>query len=736
MSAAKNAGLDVKQRERYVAHAMAGLEDADGNDAPLRGSIGAAPGAGVPKLADAIAAGHDPGTMDLGALTERRVARNQRLIQQKAFQGGLAGMKASDGKPVLSAITENSSNLNPDGSVTSTLKVPMGYEAVQAGDNVLTVHKEFAPVLKALYGESAIRNSKLGTALLNAAALAKHGTAVLDTYHAMRVLTKGLLGFQTVGYDKGMAPLDYASADLLRAVAAGEITQKEADYARQARPILDKLLAAGLNTGKVSDNLLEAAKQHNLIERIPVLGGPMAKLNDWIFHQVQRGAMTQAAIVAFKRNKLRFPEMGEEQVARRTAREINEFFGNLGNQGFLKSKTMQDAARLAMFAPQWTESQARSEARGAAQVAKVPLDGIRGKGWRVGVVAQGIGGMVVSALIANQALNLLTRGKPTWENPEEGHNWDAWIPGAKNGFFFSPLSIAAEYSHALIKYMGGGETALDAVAHVASNKLSGGARAVKDLVTGKDYAGKPFASTAERLKAAVTDALPLPIPAGPFIVKDPKAPLGYALNRQSGALEKQLLAMAGMKVENAPSARTQMYQIAEPFRAPQPGGGAQEQHTSPYTDLRHALTDNDQTTAAAEIDRLVRQDHKPLESIAKALGLKSDMKSVRPELFTGSLKAERAMIDQLTPEQRHLWVQAQAEHAANALLFAGIASAMLKDPETGRGLAMANLENKKGGTVPQTKPAPAVARPAPVAAEPPVDMHQLFFGKPAPAASK
>ncbi len=39
--------------------------------------------------------------------------------------------------------------------------------------------------------------------------------------------------------------------------------------------------------------------------------------------------MTQAAMIASERNRARYPELSETEVARRSAREVNEFFGSL-----------------------------------------------------------------------------------------------------------------------------------------------------------------------------------------------------------------------------------------------------------------------------------------------------------------------------------------------------------------------------------------------------------------------
>ena len=214
-------------------------------------------------------------------------------------------------------------------------------------------------------------------------------------------------------------------------------------------------------------------------------------------------------------------------------------------------------------------------------------------------------------------------------------------------------------------YQDQGESSLDAAGHILSNKLSGPARGVKDLLTGEDWRGQPFGSTGERLKAAAVDALPSPMPLSGTLQKDPKATLGYKLNDQPGSLEKQALSMAGIKVENAQSPRGQMYRAAEKFRAHPLGQGSAP---SVYSPLRQALDNGDLKAAAAEVRQLGQDHGKQPKDIAKALGLRPDG-SVAPELFTGSADSERRMLASFTPDQRKLYFQAQKDHATNARRF-------------------------------------------------------------------
>ena len=488
-------------------------------------------------------------------------------------------------------------------------------------------------------------------------------------------------------------------------------SQATADEVRASRQVNEGLLREGLNVGRATDNLLDAARQANLIERIPVLGHVAHVTANFVFHQLQPGFMMQVGRASYARNKARFPELSEQELLRKSARETNEFYGNLGSQGFLKSKTMQDAAKLLLFAPGFAEGRFRSEARGFAQAAKVPVDAARGKGFRVGVAAQAMGGMILASLIGNQIVNLFTRGKTTFQNEEEGHKLDAWIPGGAHGrgFFYSPLSVAAEFSHELAKYIGGGESALDAVAQIAGNKLSGPARALKTLATGKDWKGQPFASTGERVKAAALDLSPLPMQAGAFLTKDPKAALGYSLNHQPGSVEKQAFQSAGLKLEAAQSARSQMYSLAAPFRAKGPSA---DHGASEYSGLRQSLDNEDRAQTLAET-RALLQSGKSLPQIAHALGIRQGGASFEPEYYTGSKATEGKMYASLTAAQKATYQQAQKDRAASARLFSSYVPSLMADPKT-RQMVQANAASARAQKAAATKGAPLALPGTPV----------------------
>lgn len=663
-------GIDVGEVENYVSRKLDSPEaQQDMMPNPLFSGGGGA-GGGNPKyftkgrtfetLADAIKAGFRPKSTDLADLDAHRIEAAEKIIgQKKLFDELKQTPSPTDGEPIIGQM-EQVKKLNGK----TEAQVPRGYSVVQAGGQPLVIHNDFASIFKNLFGSSAIRTNAAGRALIKAAAVVKHGTLAVDTFHIGRMLFKmatagggGPLtirnGHPAWNIHKGRALLEYTDADLGRAQAMGDITKKEADYARTNRPKIEKLMEKGMNVGKVADNLMEQAKLH-----LPIV----SKLNSWIFGKLSRSAMLQASLVNLDRN-LKNPYYTEDQAYRQTAKEMNELFGNLQNQGILQNKTLQDISRLVFLAPNWTESQFRNEARAYAQAGKAPIDALRGRGFRLGNSARVFAAGLAALLAANQVINYLSRGQSTFENKEKDHKLDSWIPGGKRGFWFSPLEIAGEYAHASMKYLAQRENPVDVATHIMNNKLSPMARGAKEALTGRDAQGKHFLNNTDRFRGAAVDALPVPMFTQPFMERDPRSPTGFRATRTPAAGEKQFLQSVGMKVTAAQSPRSQMFAIAQPFRADR----QQNDIAGEFTAMRQALDNGNEKAVKSEIKWLYDQGKAP-DQIKKAVGI-SASGEIKPEKFAGSEEREETMLRALKPDDRQIYAKAQAEHIANATLL-------------------------------------------------------------------
>ncbi len=672
----KAAGFDVGTVEDYVRRAWDPpdvVQDAMEHPLfPMGGGAGGSP-KGITKgrvfetLGEGIHLGHKPKTTDLAVLDHDRIAAGKKLLERKALVESFKGiMSPTTHLPIIGKM-ESVKKLSGE----TEMQIPKGYQGVQIGGQMQVVDNQHAPLFKALNSPSAIRNSVAGRLLIKMAGIAKHGTLVFDTFHGGRLAYKMVTSGGGHDIGRGVAAMRFSDADIPRAIAAGEITAEDGKWAVDNRPIIEQALRSGANLGRVADNLWDQSKASN----IPIIK-QLKGFNAFLFKKLAPAAMTQAYVANYHRN-MRRAGMTPAEAARQTSKEMNAQFGNLRSQGIFQSKTAQDIANLFALAPNWTVSQFINELRAYGQLPRFVKGVVTGKGFSQGNAARALIGGALALFAINQLINFITRGKPTWEN-EEGHKLDAWFPGGKRGFFFNPFEIAGEYAHAAMKYAAQNQNAVDIAAHILSNKMGPMARGAMEAITGRDAQGRHFLSDADRARASITDALPMPIGLNAVLEKDPRSSTGYRLSRAPGAIEKQLLQSAGMKVTAAQSPRTLMFAAAQPYR-PDRGGS---DTAGEFVELRRALDNNDTASARTEVQWLQNRG-KPLYAIAEAMGIRKDG-TIKPEQFAGGEAREEEMLKHLTPEQKQVYAQAQREHLQNAVRFMQLYPGAAQQPRPSR----------------------------------------------------
>lgn len=524
------------------------------------------------------------------------------------------------------------------------------------------VYHAIADLFKSIYGESQPRNTDAGSALLKISGAIKHGVLAVDTFHLSRVGQKAFMEAVASGdwqkvadfkknmpsyteqgqMGKYLGTLDIAVKDIDAAIKAGELLPEDATWIKgEGQELKKRAEDGGLLSGRFMDNLWKEGS--GLIKfvadlvHLPQMHTRLEQFNKFTFERVTKAAMFSAFESRLKRIDKDFPELTQHQRNIKAAKEVNEQFGNIGRSGILKSKTAQDYAQIFMLAPNWVQSQVMAEARQYGQGARAIFDATVGKKlpngerervFRVGNSARFLGTTALSVFLANQAINLATRGKPTWENEEEGHKFDAWIPGGKTGFFYSPIALASEYAHHLHNY-GQYESLPSAISHIASNKLSPLAGAAKVALTQKDYTGKKLSGTDLALGIA-RQAAPIPI-IGSSAIK------GLDDSSKSGTTQQNLLRSAGISTDRAPDAVAIGYKSFQPYRTKdRPDTGP-----SKYRDLK-VLVQNGESPEKIkkEVERLKKEGAK-IEDIRRSFDFKNlsgslanDMKAIKekPEL--------------------------------------------------------------------------------------------------------
>lgn len=634
----------------------------------------------VATYAEGIAQGRKPTTLNALELLADRVAGGQRKLNELAWVHGLRNLTdpATDMPVVVDVIKKprKPANLPPEGSERAqamedageTYKpdwvtiAPEGYTVWRFGELEVAVQDGFVRLLNDLTWPSVFK----GSAAKKVFGFIKSSLLMFDTFHLGRMVAWRQMFGLGGGYQKGQTLLDFSTADIREMASRGEIPEAWADGLLENKRRLDLALRTGFNVGNVLDNAWGDAL-HNL----PVIG----TFNHWLFGQYQRGAMTEAWLIEFERMSKALPNASEEQVARRISKDLNARFGNLNRQGLFKSRTYQDLARFILLAPQWNESLIRAELGAIGQTLTAPLESIQQRRLVVGTLMRATGAMALGTFLANQILNYAFRGKPTWENEEEG--WDkkisAYIPDAVSGgpgFFLNPLALPMEYTH-LIEgnlHRSGGDLS-EALRRVAVSRLHAGMRPLEIFATRKDALGAKLRD-GEVLPAMAKALIPIPIGAVSPATAAKQLISGEPSERFPGQYQKQMMASFGVKTDQAPTAEQRIRNLAREFNREKGIVPSAEFFTGDFDELNKALRIGNNTEARKALDELL------LKKTPRQVFDHYKRAAAAP--FTGQQAREREFWRGLTEEQRSQYLKAREARKATAKKAAEMLKAVAK----------------------------------------------------------
>jgi hypothetical protein len=642
-------GIDTPVREGYVPHYQ------DLEEQELFGGAGTGSATGFRKMrtydtfADSIANGVDPKSINAVDLLQKRLSSGQKSINYRSWIDSLkATIDPVSGDPIATKI---SIVKRPDGS--SYTQIPRGYKVETLAGQSVAIKNGYEGILSALNDPSAWRG-KGGQIIQKIGGTGKAITLGLDTYHLGRIAiwqslikSLGIKTFQLPfpSYKKGVTLLDQSIPELQKMIANGEIPKAWAKGLMENKRLLNLSVKTGYNIGGISDAL-----HQDWVHKIPAIGS----FNSWLFNQFQRGAMAETWLLEFQRYRSAYPELSETDVARKVSKDLNTRFGNLGRQGILKSKTMQDTARFLFLAPQWNEGLIRTELGAMGQTGKALVDAATGKRFFAGILARSVGGMVVAQFIANQLINYGTRGIPTWENPEEGfgEKISAWIPDAWGGpgFFLNPMSLAMETTNLLIKGYERTGDSVDTAMNYFRSRSSVPMRPVWDAVTNKDVLGTYYAP-GEKWKGMLKDSLPMPIAGGAIYSAAKEGITGEANQQFAGQYQKQLFSTFGVKLEQAPSDESRLFTLAHHYKLENNIPDRTAGYSYPYKELNHALMIGNVTNARKAMTELLKT--KPVNEIKEYYKKYPTMK-----LLQSNVQMKEFM-DTLTDEQRETYDRAK-----------------------------------------------------------------------------
>jgi protein-L-isoaspartate O-methyltransferase len=639
----------------YVFHA----QDVDESfGMPSTGQAQEAAGAPAPfrhirdyqTYAEAIANGVSPVSLNAIDLLQKRLELGQRLIRYGDWADEFQKLTDPHTKQPIAVPPEV--RTRADG--TEDMTAPAGYQLVHFAGRDFALHNGYAGLFGNLTKPSWMQGTEFRQNVMKTFSGMKHATLLLDTYHMARLAfwnSMTRLGLPT--YARGVTILDNTTPELQKMIANGEIPREWGEQLVQRKQVLERMIRQGLNVGSVGDNLYT-----DFLQNIPGIG----TFNKWLFSKYQRGAMAEVALIEHDRQKQMFPDLNDDQLAARVAKDVNTRFGNLQSQSWIKSRTGQDLARIIFLAPQWNESLIRAELGALRQLAAAPGQSFRAGRPAMGALARSVGLAALGIFVGNQLINMATRGTPTWENPEEGFGAkiSAYIPDLLGGpgFFLNPMSVPMEITNLLWRASErhGGDLTL-ALRDFAAGRFSGLAKGVWTAMTGYTPMGQPVKGGWDRVGQSIAQAAPLPISGGPVLRGIAQAVTGENREKYPGEIQKQAMQSFGVKTEPVPDAQRRMYDLAAKFKQSKGITEPPTREMSFYGDLTSAVKTGNMKAAGEALDKIL--------TLAKGSGEPHTLDDVDKyyrqypqRTFTNNRSMEEAFKRTLSPEQLRVYGQA------------------------------------------------------------------------------
>ena len=360
--------------------------------------------------------------------------------------------------------------------------------------------------------------------------------------------------------------------------------------------------------------------------------------------------------------------------------DINAYYGNLGRQGMFKSPIYRQWAQTLLLAPQWVEGLIQKEVRFASRLGRGVAGAVVGtvapKAGRVirgreglptmGTLGRGVARGLIAGFVLTQTINLATRRKFTWQNEEEKHKGDAWIPvGEGHGLWFSPMSVFGEVFHDILRISQTKEKTWDAILQVGFNKLGPIGRMLNVLAHGKNERHEEITSTAGVIGEAAKQVVPVmgatPISLAPLLkAGGHKLAPDFITPNKPGEFYQRMLSSVGFKTQVSESALRDISDIAHRFvkdnhLTPETGWTEEQTEEASFTKLRAALRNDDMGSA--------KKLYRELLKGRDADKVYASMKKWSQALFTGSAENERLFLNEITakPHLGTLYANAMGE---------------------------------------------------------------------------
>lgn len=453
------------------------------------------------------------------------------------------------------------------------------------------VHPDAMPKLEALFNRSAIRKNPVGNVLLKVGSAVKQTILDLSGFHPVQIAVHGT-EHRTF---KPVTEIDFTNPDVRGLIRGGAVV--------------------GETTGR--GLFAEGVSGSSLTRHLPWAGERLQAYQSWLFEDYIPRLKMAMGLHALGRNRARFGDgkpgqLSEEQIYKMTADQMNAAFGEQNYEMMGRSKTMQDALRLVLLAPDFLEARSRFVAQALTKYGSEQRNAL----------LLGAATMYITARIMNKILD------------DEYHfELKNAFNIVHNGRSYSLRTVQGDLIHAI--------TEPGQFTNHRLNPLYG--RTALEFATGRDYFGRKR-SLPEQGKDIAKTIVPISL-------------RGFGNGQEQTIMESFLNAFGIVTKMDSPS--SDISKLAEEWKKKNkvktaPGEFIYDAEKDPYRPVRLAASRGDEAATRSEIGKLMADGVKR-DQIVKHFSLSERHK------FTGSAIHERAFIESLTADQKKLYQDSKAE---------------------------------------------------------------------------
>ena len=533
---AESIGVIGKARENYIARILKPLEE-DQTPGDSRAKFATTTGRfkarTYPSLLHALADGRELAVTS--AIDAQRIASEQvyqsiadRKLINLGLKAGLFNRYGVTAQPE----SDTSASMNPADGPWTKIEHPNFVERVPRTVNGETVWepqglyapKETADRLNALLGKSVLNNSDFlrFNKKIHGTNLELKVDLMQATKAANNMMKESMLFYSFFHHIAMTTAHVFGSADIIKSMNPVSAYRQGMEMLRHPDSQLTELVRKGMTLGRKQDyevqRLADGVQSKRLVDMLPVSQGAKNVLHsvidqqhDFLFHRFMPALKMYSAQLelndALLRNKDKLLDgsISRDEIVRGVATTLNNRFQsqNLMRQetvlGIRRTATNQDIARLALLAPDWTESVARFHIQGF----KPGFEGDLARRTWARIITRSL----AATGLANIAMSALD-DRSFKQRFVDAYNSKEGVGGVVQSLFgidvtpvyhFFGGKEKTKYISMLNQYRDGFSLLDRGLGDEFKAKASPLARAVWNAGAGTDWAGRPFTSTGELL---------------------------------------------------------------------------------------------------------------------------------------------------------------------------------------------------------------------------------------------